>query len=373
MINNITNFHHTQIPSLRRLNVLSEFRLLPLCMAGLFDHLKKLVPMNGDSEDIGKRALVSGSVAAGAIVTGALLRAFRKRDLRIRDLPPALDADVYDMEIMEGRYRFYAREGKGVPIVLLHSVNAAASSMEMRPIFDFLCQTTPRPVFAVDWIGFGLSDRPPVAYRPPIFQRQLRRFLSERIHQPADVVAYSLGSEIAAITARSHPFLFRRMVLVCPTALDDPEPTSPFRSTLLRATNRSGAFEVGYRRLTRPHALRRFYQKYLFDSADRVPDELIEYAQLTSEVRGAHHAPANFVSGDLFSTGAAREAYATTVIPTLVIVPKRFRSSIQSFERLDEIERQNPEHIRVYRSSGGLMPQFEDASATLEAIAIHLR
>src|SRR5690625_2713643 len=111
-------------------------------MSGLIERLKRLVPADGDSEEMGKRALVTGSVAAGAIVTGALVWAFRKRVLRIQDLPPAIDADVHEMEIMEGRYRFYAREGKGIPIVLLHSVNAVASSFEMKPIFDHLCAST---------------------------------------------------------------------------------------------------------------------------------------------------------------------------------------------------------------------------------------
>ncbi len=340
-------------------------------MAGLLNRLKQITSNSHDSDDLGKRALVTGSVAAGAIVTGAVLRALRKRNLQPKELPPALDADVYDMEIMEGRYRFYAREGKGVPIVLLHSVNAAATSFEMKPIFSHLCETTSRPVFALDWIGFGLSDRPPVDYRPPIFQRQLRRFLSERIHQPADIVAYSLGCEFAAITARSHPFLFRKMVLLCPTSLDEQE-GHPVRRSVLHLTERTGVFEVAYRKLTSPDALRRFYQKQVFASETAVPGELVDYAYLTTQVRGAHHAPAAFISGDLFSPDAAREAYATALVPTLIIAPRRFRSSIQSFEHLDDVVRRNPDHLSVYRSRGGLMPQYEDQSSVQETIESYL-
>lgn len=337
-------------------------------MSGLIERLKRLVPADGDSEEMGKRALVTGSVAAGAIVTGALVWAFRKRVLRIQDLPPAIDADVHEMEIMEGRYRFYAREGKGIPIVLLHSVNAVASSFEMKPIFDHLCASTSRPVFAVDWIGFGLSDRPPVDYRPPIFQRQLRRFLSERIHQPADVIAYSLGCEFAAVTARSHPFLFRRLVLICPTSLDEKQDPGLLRTTFLRALDKSGIFEVGYQRLTRRQSLRMFYQKYIYSKGEQLPVELLEYAHMSSQVRGAHHAPASFLEGRLFSPREAREAYASSVLPSLIIVPEDFRSPIQSFERLSEIQRSNPDGISVHRTAGGLMPQFEDAHRTLQAI-----
>lgn len=339
-------------------------------MAGFFSRLKQTF-MNDDSDELSRRALVTGSVAAGALITGAVLRTMRKQGMQATQLSPALDASIHDMEIMEGRYRFYAREGTGVPIVLLHSINAAASSFEMKPLFEHFAQSTARPVFAVDWIGFGLSDRPPVDYRPPIFQRQLRRFLSEKIHQPADVIAYSLGCEFAAITARSHPFLFRRMVLVCPTSLGAQD-ESQVRRSLLHVAEQTGVFEIAYRKLVKTETLRKFYQRQVFANPAAVPAELVEYARLSSHVRGAHHAPANFIAGDLFSPSAAVDAYASTIIPTLIIAPRRFRSGIQSFENLDDVLNRNPEHLSVFRTEGGLMPQFENPRPTLDAIGAFL-
>lgn len=340
-------------------------------MSSLISRLKQLTSGTEDTDDFGRRALVTGSVAAGALLTGAVLRALRKREARDRRLAPALSADVQDMEIMEGRYRFYAREGTGVPVVLLHSINAAASSYEMKPVFEHLVATTARPVYALDWVGFGLSDRPPVDYRPSIFLRQLRRFLSERIHQPADVVAYSLGCEYAALTARSHPFLFRRLVLICPTGLSADKDESRVRRTFVHVAESSGLFEIAYRQLTQPEALKRFYQRQIFRDPALVPDDLVDYARQTSSVRGAHHAPSNFIAGDLFSV-AALEAYATTVVPTMMIVPESFDSPIQSFELLDEVTAENPRHISVWRSEGGLMPQFEARRTTQEAISSFL-
>lgn len=316
-----------------------------------------------ESDDFGRRALVTGSVAAGAVLTGALLRALRKKEPQARELRPALDAPVEDREMMEGRYRFYAREGRGVPIVLLHSVNAAASSFEMKPLFDHLCDTTTRPVFALDWIGFGLSDRPPVAYRPSMFHRQLRRFLSERIHQPADVVAYSLSCEFAAITAQSHPFLFRRLILICPTGLERRDDRRN-GNKLIRVAEQTGVFEIAYRKLTQTERLRRFYQKQVFKNPDAVPGDLVNYARHTAEARGAHHAPSYFIAGDLFSGRAAFDAYAASLVPTLILVPADFDSPIQSFELLPELVSRNPAHISVERHDGGLMPQFEDPERT---------
>lgn len=54
------------------------------------------------------------------------------------------------------------RHGEGAPVVLVHSVNAAASSFEMRPLFEGL--RGERPVLAFDLPGFGRSQRGPRRY-----------------------------------------------------------------------------------------------------------------------------------------------------------------------------------------------------------------
>jgi pimeloyl-ACP methyl ester carboxylesterase len=312
-----------------------------------------------DEGDASRKALVTGSVAAGALLASFLVRRLRKRtSVAAPDLPHALDASVKDMEIMEGRYRFYTREGRGVPIVLLHSINAAASSFEMKPIFDALCASTHRPVYALDWFGFGISDRPPVEYTADLFQRQLRRFLSEQIHQPADVIAYSLGSEFAAITAVNHPFLFRRLVLIAPTALDEDGDRSAVRKLLIDASARSGIFEIAFTRLTRPGALRLFYERQIFGDGNQVPEVLVDYAFKTSSARGASNAPAAFISGQLFSGDAATEAYRQLAVPTLMIVPRAASSDLQSFEMASTVRDDNPK-IDLETIESGLMPQWE--------------
>ena len=47
--------------------------------------------------------------------------------------------------------------GSGPPLVLVHSVNAAASAAEVRPVFEH-CRAT-HTVFAIDLPGFGFSER----------------------------------------------------------------------------------------------------------------------------------------------------------------------------------------------------------------------
>ncbi|MCA9961666.1 MAG: hypothetical protein KC443_21655, partial [Anaerolineales bacterium] len=61
---------------------------------------------------------------------------------------------------------YYDTSGSGRPLLLIHSVNAAASAYEMRPLFEHSRGT--RPVYASDLPGYGFSDREARNYTPGI-------------------------------------------------------------------------------------------------------------------------------------------------------------------------------------------------------------
>src|SRR5690606_23612148 len=320
----------------------------------------------GGSGELGRKtALVTGSVAIGALITGSVVRRLRHLTLQEPQEPrPALEAEVAYMEVMEGRACYYRRDGSGVPIVLLHSINAAASSHEMKPVFDHLAAQTKRPIYALDWIGFGRSECPPVRYSSSIYVRQFRRFLREHVRQPADLISLSLGAEHAAEIAHRLPYLVRRLVLISPTGISSTTQQSPWRKALVSASDSVGAFEIFYYRLTKPSSLRRFYERQVF-LGPPVPDELVAYAADTANVIGAHHAPRYFIQGDL-SVGAA--PYIGLSVPTLLIAPENDTNLVQRFGDLERLAAANPVHLRVARLPSGLMPQWETPDALFETI-----
>ncbi len=315
------------------------------------------------------KALVTGSVALGAYLTGAVVRWARRSTLyRPEDLPPALKAAVHEQELMEGRARFYKRKGTGVPLVLLHSFNAAASSYEMKPIFEHVAATTDRPIYALDWFGFGLSDRPPVRYRPALFQRQLRRFLSEYLNEPADVVALSLGAAYAAVVATEAPFLVRKLVLIAPTGLSSNDGPSLVQQALFGLADSAGAFELFFYRLARRETLRRFYTDQVFSDGIDAPHGLVNYAFLTTNVRGAHHAPRRFLDGTLFIPEHVRHACARLRRPTLIVTPEQDDGLIPSFETLSDVAASNDAYIQIHTLPTGLLPHWEDPEAFFDLL-----
>src|SRR5688500_10817894 len=102
-----------------------------------------------------KTFLVAAALAAGTAVG---LSYVRKHIDRRWPLRPALDASRRTiLNARAGCVSCYEdTSGSGTPVLLLHSINAAASAYEMRPLFEAL--RGERPVFAPDLPGFGLSE-----------------------------------------------------------------------------------------------------------------------------------------------------------------------------------------------------------------------
>ncbi|HLZ08453.1 MAG TPA: alpha/beta fold hydrolase, partial [Chloroflexota bacterium] len=127
---------------------------------------------------------------------------------------------------------YYKRsEGDGAPVVLIHGIDAAASSSEMRHIFAGLSEH--HRVYALDLLGFGLSDRPARRYRTTDYLDLIEGFLRDVVRAPAAVVASSLSAAYAVTVAARSPELIDSLLLVCPTGLERlADPAEPWRQYL---------------------------------------------------------------------------------------------------------------------------------------------
>ena len=120
----------------------------------------------------------------------------------IAPLPPALDGQLRFASGFGPRLALYTAMPEGAqaardmtPLVLVHSVNAAASAAEVRPVYKRYGAT--RPVVAVELPGFGSSERGQLDYTPRMMADAILRAVShmrrEGFHQPVDLMAVSLS------------------------------------------------------------------------------------------------------------------------------------------------------------------------------------
>jgi pimeloyl-ACP methyl ester carboxylesterase len=289
-------------------------------------------------------------------------------------LPAAIDAERHEIATADaGKLTYYAdTSASGRPLVLLHGIHAAASSYEMKPLFDYF--RGERPVYALDMPGFGFSERARRAYSPGTFVHAIEHMLRNvSTREPVDVIALSLTGEYLAKVAVEMPELVRSLVLISPTGFAS-EGEQGWLEKLSRQRARmlpTGFSETLPSRLLYELIVSRASIRYFLRKSfnERIDEGMAAYAYATSHQPGAFHAPMAFLSGALFPRGEATNIYHHVHAPALVLYDQ---DPYTSFSTLTEFaERHHNFQMQRVAPSHGL-PQFDLPEQSIEAIRVFL-
>ena len=198
-------------------------------------------------------------------------------------------------------------KGQGRPLILVHTINAAASAAEVRPIFESLSQH--RTVYAIDLPGYGFSERSDRLYTPRLMTDAIHDLVRhiQAVHgsQAIDALAVSLSCEFLARAATEQPQHYQSVSLVSPTGLTGlklrqaAEGKTYGLNWLLAVLKGPGWGLSIFNLLTRPKVIRYFLKK-TWGSPD-IDEEMYRYAVWTTRQPGAEHAHLSFLSAQLFS------------------------------------------------------------------------
>jgi len=294
-------------------------------------------------------------------------RAFHHSDTRPIhrkvELPPALDAprEHFATAHLKKVAYYVAGPEMGTPLVLLHSINAAPSAFEMKPLFDHY--RVNRRVYVPELPGFGFSDRSKRTYSPELFANAINVFLSTIVKETADIVAFSLTSEFAARAALAAPERFRSLALLSPTGFNKRRLPSGITSQILHRIFTLPLFGQALYNLVTVRPSIRYFLKRSY--VGEPPKELVDYAYVTSHQPGAKNAPFYFLSGQLFTPNAIQTLYAKLSLPVLAIYD---RDANVSFELLPNFIRthENWHSARIEPTLG--IPQWERPQETIAAL-----
>jgi pimeloyl-ACP methyl ester carboxylesterase len=285
-------------------------------------------------------------------------------DLAYPPLPPALDARLGELHTDEvGRIAYYADEdGDGRPLLLVHSINAAPSSIELKPVFERW--RSERPIYSLDLPGFGQSERGERPYTPALYADAIVAMLEQVIGAPADVLALSLGAEFVARAALAAPRNIASLVFVSPTGFSERGVPGPGFARVAERVLTVPLWSQGLFDLLTSRPSIRFYLNKSF--SDGAPRELIDYAYATAHQPGARHAPLTFLSMQLFTRDAMDSLYARlTDMPVLAIAD---RDPYVGFERLPHFAASRPNWRAETLAPHMGMPHWEHADATFELL-----
>ena len=283
-------------------------------------------------------------------------------------LPLPVSGERRETNGRAGRIAYYVA-GEGAPLLLVHSINAAASAYEVHPIFEHAKRH--RRAYAVDLPGFGGSDRSARSYDVRLFVDAIHDMVdviaADAGRQPIDALAVSLSAEFLARAAIERPERFRSLALVTPTGFDRRadqlrEPAGSTREMawlhgLLTVPLWSQAlFDL----LVSRRSIRFFLRKTF--GSNQVDEGLSNYAYLTAHQPGAKNAPYAFVSGRLFSTDI-RTLYERLTLP--VWLAHGTRGDFQDFSGAGWIRSRGNWTEQSF--DAGALPHFEQTAAFLEA------
>lgn len=240
----------------------------------------------------------------------------------------------------------YEMLGEGSPVLLLPAFSTVSSRGEMRGIAQRL--SSQFQVIALDWPGFGESQRLPLEYQPALYHQFLQDFVQDIIQQPLTVVAAGHAAGYAMQLAQTQPESVSRVVLVAPT-WRGPLPTMGANrqvSGTVRQVVRSPIVGQSlYKLNTTPSFLRLMYKRHVYvDEAQLTPEFINQKWQITQQ-SGARYAPAAFVTGAIDPVPERSEflAYFQSLsVPVLVIigeqVPPKSRTEMDAVAELPNVQ-----------------------------------
>ncbi len=307
-------------------------------------------------------------VAALAAVNAAIQRGASEPD------DSALGGEANFFHWKCGRV-FYKRSGlahQGTPVVFIHGVGAGLSSFMWRKNFDDLANDF--PVYALDLLGFGLSDKPSNAsYSADLYVDLISDFIREVAGFPANVIASSLGAAYAIRVADEHPELVNAMILNGPSGSDTarrPGMAGAAFYGLLQSPVLGTSF---YNVMASERSIRDYARENLFYNHRRVTDRLVTNLYATSHQPGAQHAIAAFLSGYLNTD--ARSPFSRLTQPAVLVWGKQdLTTPLQQGVQLQEL---NPASRLEIFDYCRMMPEQENPerfnALVRETFTVHKR
>ncbi|MGB2421929.1 MAG: alpha/beta fold hydrolase [Luminiphilus sp.] len=258
-------------------------------------------------------------------------------------------------------YWYYDIEAEGRPLLFVHSINAAPSAIELKPLFQHF--RSYRSVYAPDLPGFGRSTRHVGMMTASDFAKNISSIIDQMSpSEPPDVIALSLGCEFVARAVVECGASVRSLTFISPTGFSRRQPPPLQAQKRLRRLFDFAGFGRGAFKLLRLERSVRYF--YGMNFSGSVPSELVAYALKTTRQPAAHEMPLQFLSMSLFTPNAVGLLYEKLDVPVLVLFDEDPNVTFELFEQFED----SPtwQFKRIGPSLG--MPQWEHPEKTVAAL-----
>ncbi|MGP1387207.1 MAG: alpha/beta fold hydrolase [Thainema sp.] len=236
--------------------------------------------------------------------------------------------------------------GSGNPVLLLPAFSTVSTRAELKALAQQLAAQF--QVVALDWPGFGESDRLPLNYGPALYNQFLQDFVSVRFDTLVAIAAAGHAAGYALHVAAQQPTTCAMLVLIAPTW------RGPLAVMGVPPAVRSGVKElvrtplIGqalYSLNTQPAFLKWMYRRHVFVDDTQLTPEYIAQRHQNTQQTGARYAPAAFVTGGLDPV-QSRDAFLQYIeqiaCPVMVVIadqsPSASKAEMEAVAALPSVE-----------------------------------
>lgn len=272
-----------------------------------------------------------------------------------------------------GRYPFrhgdvaYTVAGSGSPVLLLHGLGAGNSMDEWRENFEAL--RAQHTVYALDFMGWGFSDKPHHTSSALDMIEQIQFFLEDIVQQPCALIASSDACAYAIEVARRTPERVTKLILICPPAARDNNTLAPHETFARVALQKLASLPILGTTLVNVIASRRGIEKFashhLYFDKTRVDERAVARYYASAHQPDTKYGLASFLTGALAHD--AREAWSEIAQPALLVWGRNAR--INPLETAPEWLAFKPDARLEVIDDAMLLPHQEHA-ARFNALAL---
>lgn len=127
-----------------------------------------------------------------------------------------------ESNLLEYKQRFgtirYKKYGKGNPVLLIHNLEIGDSQFEYRKLIKKLARKN--KVYAIDLLGYGLSDKPKITYTGFIYAQIIEDFVKNVIGTKTNIIATGKSASIAINACDNNRNIFKNIILINPVDFD---------------------------------------------------------------------------------------------------------------------------------------------------------
>lgn len=251
---------------------------------------------------------------------------------------------------------FYTKLGSGKPVLLVHDINSASSSVEWSKITKRLQKN--HTVYTIDLLGCGLSDKPAINYTTYMYVQLITAFIRDVIGEKTDVIATNLSAPAVIMSNQMDRTIIDKMILINPIPLKVlntvPDNQSKLKHAIIN-TPIVGTFI--YNVLMNPARLARIFRTLFYSRpqliSTKIEDAYYEAAHMDNSSGKYLYSSilGNYLSGDI------RHAIKKIDKPIYIISSRSVNNSMKSIE---EYRKLNSRFEVTSLSNCKLFPQLEN-------------